>query len=147
MSHHPRRPGSGVKDWHNRPVSDTVELERAVVSARAAVDGPAPGPREDADRLSTTGARALASLRRFETHPASLRPPGGAPDELGNARHDVRAAMQTVLAQLELIPIAWDGWKAAQRATALKDLERAEREVGGAVSRFLEAASRPRLRP
>jgi hypothetical protein len=128
-------------------VSDATELERAVSVARATVDGPAPGPREDAQRLSAVGARAVDTLRRFEAHPASGRPPEGAQDDLGDSRHDVRAAAQTVLAQLELIRIAWDGWKAAQRAAALTDLERAADEADAAASLFLQAAGRTRLRP
>lgn len=118
-----------------------------MTSARAAVDGPAPGPREDANRVSAAGGRAVAALRRFEAHPGSRRPPAGPVDDLRDARHDVRATAQTVLAQLELIRIAWDGWKAAQRATALHDLERAAQEAGGAVSHFVEAAAEPRVRP
>jgi hypothetical protein len=128
-------------------VSEAAELQRAVASARAAVDGSAPRHGEEVERLAAAGGRAVAWLRRFEAHPASLRPPVGAPDDLREVRHDLRSAAQTVLAQLDLIAIAWRGWDAAQREVALADLEGAEEEVGGAASIFLDAARRPQLRP
>jgi hypothetical protein len=52
------------------------------------------------------------------------------------ARHDVRAAAQAVLAQLELISIAWPAWDAATRSETLGELEESTRQLVDQAERF-----------
>ena len=47
----------------------------------------------------------------------------GVADPLREARHDVRAAAQAVLGQLELIGLAWTSWDAEAQAAVLGELE------------------------
>lgn len=127
-------------DCHNQAVSEVAELERALAEATAVLaEGPAPDPRQQ-ELLARAGADAVRHFRRFEVHPASLRPAAAATaDPLRDARHDVRAAAQTVLAQLELINLAWSRWDAATRAELLDDLEESGRRLADDVERCIRA--------
>ncbi|MGD0833418.1 MAG: hypothetical protein ABSA40_03200 [Candidatus Dormibacteria bacterium] len=121
-------------------MSEVAELERAMAEAAAAMAG-APGadPRQQ-EMVARAASAAVRSFRRFEAHPASLRPPGGTQDPLRDLRHDVRSAAQTVLAQLEMIGLAWSSWDAAMRAELLDDLTDSERRLAADVDRCLTRA-------
>jgi hypothetical protein len=121
-------------------MSEVAELERALAEAVARLAGvPDPDPRQQ-DVVARAGAAALRSLRRFDAHPVSLRPEGGGADPLRDVRHDVRSAAQTVLAQLELITLAWSSWDQAVRTELLDDLEESGRRLAGDVERCITAA-------
>lgn len=125
----------GFLPRHNQAVSETQELERAVAEAAAAVRGETSGDPDEAARLAHAGAAAVEALRRFDAHPVSTRPGAGAVDPHRDQRHDVRAAAQTVLAQLELIGLAWSSWNAGSRQTLLQELDDASRELEELVRR------------
>ncbi|MGA8015028.1 MAG: hypothetical protein WCB85_03830, partial [Candidatus Dormiibacterota bacterium] len=86
-------------------------------------------------RLARAGAAAVEALRHFDAHPVSTRPGAGAVDPHRDERHDIRAAAQTVLAQLELIGLAWPSWNAGSRQTVLQELADASRELEELVRR------------
>ena len=110
-------------------------MERAVAEAAAVVSGGTSGDPGEAARLVRAGAAALEALRQFDAHPVSTRPGAGAADPHREQRHDVRAAAQTVLAQLELIGLAWPSWNGGSRQTVLGELDDASRELEELVSR------------
>jgi hypothetical protein len=64
----------------------------------------------------------------------------GVPDPLREARHDVRAAAQAVLGQLELIGLAWTSWDAEAQAAVLGELEESCRELADEAGRFTREA-------
>lgn len=116
-------------------MSEVADLERAVEGASAAVAAGTAGDAGAVARVARAGAAALAIYRRFEASPLARRPRDGATaDRTRMARHDVRAAAQGVLAQLELITLAWMSWNATTRDAMLGELEAAgvelERTVG-----------------
>ena len=110
-------------------------MERAVAEAAAVVSGRTSGDPGEAARLARAGAAAVEALRRFDAHPVSTRPAAGAVDPHREQRHDIRAAAQTVLAQLELIVLAWPSWNGGPRQTILSELDDASRELEELVSR------------
>lgn len=119
-------------------MEEADELVRALGDAGLALEAEPSTDPADPARLSRVGAGAVASLLSFEGHLASGRPPIGAADPLREARHDVRAAAQTVLAQLELISLAWAAWDGPTRAVVIDELEDAadelERQVEGCIA-------------
>ena len=114
-------------------MAEPDELTRALGEAVADLARAASTDPAHPDRLSQAGATAIASLRSFAAHPASRQPPAGSADPLRDARHDVRAAAQTVLAQLELISLAWPSWDKATRDEVVEELEDAGRELSRQV--------------
>ena len=108
--------------WHNQAVSDAEALEWALQAAMAAADQGTP-----TDRLARAGTAAILALAACEAQATWFRPAAGAPDPQMASRHDVRAAAQAVLAQLELIGIAWPAWDAATRGEMLGELEESTR--------------------
>jgi hypothetical protein len=56
------------------------------------------------------------------------------------SRHDVRAAAQAVLAQLELIGIAWPAWDAATRGEMLGEVEESTRLLVDQAEHFSRSA-------
>ncbi len=131
------RPEARIRDggWHNRRVSEVADLERAVDDASAAVAADSANDAGAVARVARAGAAALAIYRRFEASPLVRGPRDGtAADRTRVARHDIRASAQGVLAQLELITLAWMSWNATTRDAMLGELEAAgvelERTVG-----------------
>ncbi len=125
----------GFLPRHNQAVSESEEMERAVAEAAAVVRGGTSGDPGEAVRLAQAGAAAVEALRHFDAHPVSTRPGAGAVDPHRDERHDIRAAAQTVLAQLELIGLAWPSWNAGSRQTVLQELADASRELEELVRR------------
>jgi len=121
-------------------VSDTEALEWALKAARAAADEGTPTDRHVADRLARAGTTAIEALQACEQQATWFRPEAGAPDPQLVTRHDVRTAAQAVLAQLELIGIAWPAWDAATRAETLGELEDSTRQLVEQAERFKRAA-------
>jgi hypothetical protein len=126
--------------WHNQAVSDTEALEWALKAAKAAADEGTPTDRHVLDRLERAGATALQALQACEAQATWFRPAAGDPDPQLLTRHDVRAATQAVLAQLELIGIAWAAWDAATRAETLGELEDSTRQLVDEAERFNRGA-------
>jgi hypothetical protein len=121
-------------------VSDAEALESALRAARAAADEGTPTDRHVADRVARAGTAAIRALQACEAQATWFRPAAGAPDPQLVTRHDVRSASQAVLAQLELIGIAWPAWDAATRGEMLGELEEATRELIEQAARFNRAA-------
>lgn len=89
-------------------------------------------------RLTDAGAAALAALRRFDRSPLSHPPEAGAGEDTAReGRHDVRAAAQGVLAQLELIALAWRSWSASTRDAMLDELGGAAADLEQRVRHLL----------
>ena len=115
--------------------SEAEKLERALELARAVVVEVAPSGLDVPGRLGWAGSSAVESLRACELRPA-WSPPAGALDLLRGARHDVRAAAQSVLGQLELIGLAWRSWDEETRSVMLDELEADSRELMDQARRF-----------
>jgi hypothetical protein len=112
------------------------DLALAVAAARARLEGVAGAGPADAARLVSAGEAGLRAMRRFERRAVSASPPATGPDEAGRrARHDVNAAAQTVLAQLELIALAWESWDPPTRDGMLDGLEASVAELAEEVAR------------
>jgi hypothetical protein len=126
--------------WHNQAVSDAEALEWALKAARAAANEGTPTDRHVAGRLARAGTTAIRALQACEAQETWFRPAAGAPDPHLVARHDVRAAAQAVLAQLELIGIAWPAWDAATRSETLGELEESTRQLVDQAERFSRSA-------
>ena len=121
-------------------MSDSEALEWALQEAKAAVNpGGSPDP-EVSDRVARAGAAAVEGLRSCEARPAWRLQLPGVPDPLREARHDVRAAAQAVLGQLELIGLAWTSWAFDARAAVLGELEDSCRELADEAVRFTREA-------
>ncbi len=119
-------------------MSEVADLERAVDGASAAVAAGAAGVAGAVARVARSGAAALAVYRRFEASPLARRPrDGDVADRTRMARHDVRAAAQGVLAQLELITLAWMSWDATTRDAMLGELEAASADLEQRVGDLL----------
>lgn len=127
--------------WHNQAVSDAEALEWALDAARAAADQGTPTDRGVAGRLARAGTTAIEALQACEAQATWFRPAAGDPDPQLAARHDVRAAAQAVLAQLELIGIAWPAWDAVTRSEMLGELEESTRQLAHQSERFSSSAS------
>ena len=84
---------------------------------------------------------ALDAARAAAAQATWFRPAAGAPDPQLLTRHDVRAAAQAVLAQLELIGIAWPAWDAVTRSEMLGELEESTRQLVDQSERFSSSAS------
>jgi hypothetical protein len=124
-------------------VPEVDDMETAVALAQRAVAAGA-GDRRAAERLTQAGTAALDALRSFTSHPLSMRPPEGAPaDPLRERRHDVRAAAQTVLSQLELMAMAWRSWSRDTRGAVLDELDEAAGELTRQVDGCLAAPGQP----
>jgi hypothetical protein len=121
-------------------VSDAEALEWALQAAVAAADQGAPTDRHVADRLARSGTAAIEALAACEARETWFRPAAGAPDPQLVARQDVRAATQAVLAQLELIGIAWPAWDAVTRSERLGELEEATRRLVDQADHFSRSA-------
>jgi hypothetical protein len=118
-------------------VSDIEALEWALRAATtAAGQGASPDSRLS-ERMAQVGTAAIESLRNCETHPAWRLQMPGAPDPMLETRHNVRAAAQEVLGQLELIGLAWSSWDEPTRGEMLADLERVARELTDHAQRFV----------
>jgi hypothetical protein len=117
-------------------VSDAEALEWALRAAREAADQVTPTDPHVVERLASSGTAALLALRSCEARETWFRPAAGEPDPQLVTRHDVRAAAQAVLAQLELIGIAWPAWDAATRGEMLGELEEASRQLVAQAARF-----------
>jgi len=126
--------------WHNQTVSDAEALELALQAATAAADQGTPTDRHVADRLARAGTAAIEALAACEAQATWFRPAAGAPDPQMASRHDVRAAAQAVLAQLELIGIAWPAWDAATRGEMLGELEESTRLLVDQAEHFSRSA-------
>jgi hypothetical protein len=122
-------------------VSDAEALEWALDAARAAADQGTPADRGVDDRLARAGTTAIEILQACEAQATWFRPAAGAPDPQLLTRHDVRAAAQAVLAQLELIGIAWPAWAAVTRSEMLGELEESTRQLVDQSERFSSSAS------
>jgi len=122
-------------------VSDAEALEWALRAAREAADQVTPTDPHVVERLASSGTAALLALRSCEARETWFRPAAGEPDPQLVTRHDVRAAAQAVLAQLELIGIAWTAWDAATRAETLGELEDSTRQLADRAERFNRVAS------
>ncbi len=128
------------KRWHNQAVSDAEALEWALQAALAAAKQGTPTDRHVADRLARSGTAATVALTACEARATWFRPAAGAPDPQLVARHDVRTAAQAVLAQLELIGIAWPAWDAVTRSEMLGELEESARQLVDQADRFSRGA-------
>lgn len=117
------------------PVSEVSDLEQAVADAVETLTAPADAHPGSARLVGLAGEGAVRALRRFQAHPASRRPGEGGPDPLKELRHDVRAAAQTVLAELELIALGWPSWDDSTRDGMLGELADACRLLDGLVDR------------
>ena len=117
-------------------MSDAEALEWALRAAREAADQVTPTDPHVVERLASSGTAALLALRSCEARETWFRPAAGEPDPQLVTRHDVRAAAQAVLAQLELIGIAWPAWDAATRGEMLGELEEASRQLVAQDARF-----------
>ncbi|MGD1053090.1 MAG: hypothetical protein ABR950_04605 [Candidatus Dormibacteria bacterium] len=117
-------------------MSDAEALEWALRAAREAADQVTPTDPHVVERLASSGTAALLALRSCEARETWFRPAAGEPDPQLVTRHDVRAAAQAVLAQLELIGIAWPAWDAATRGEMLGELEEASRQLVAQAARF-----------
>jgi hypothetical protein len=121
-------------------MADVEDLEQAVADATAALTSEAGADSVGAGRVAHAGAVAVADYRRFDAHSVSKRPPeGSTTDPHREARHAVRAAAQTVLAQLELITLAWTAWDPPTRDEMVHELEAAGRELGERVRQLVGA--------
>ena len=119
----------------DHPPSEAEKLERALELARAVVVEVIPSGLDVPGRLGWAGSTAVESLRACESRPA-WSPPAGALDLLRGARHDVRAAAQSVLGQLELIGLAWPSWDEATRSVMIDELEADSRQLMDQARRF-----------
>ncbi len=115
--------------WHNQVVSDAEALGWALDAAKAAAGQGAGDDLSATDRLARAGTTAIEAMQACEARATWYRPGAGAPDPQLVARHDVRAAAQAVLAQLELIGIAWPAWDASTRSEMLSELEESTRQL------------------
>lgn len=126
--------------WHNQAVSDTEALEWALKAAVAAADQGAPTDRHVAGRVARSGTAAIEAVAGCEARGTWFRPAAGDPDPQLVARHDVRAAAQAVLAQLELIGIAWPAWDAVTRSEMLGELEESTCQLVDQADHFSRSA-------
>jgi len=118
-------------------VSDTEALEWALQAATTAADHGATSDLHVSERVAQAGSAAIESLRSCETHPAWRLQMPGVPDPLLETRHDVRAAAQAVLGQLELIGLAWASWDRSTQSEMLGELEDSSRELASQAQRFI----------
>jgi hypothetical protein len=117
-------------------MSDSEALGWALQSALTAADQALPPDRDGADRMARVGAAAMESLLGCESRPGWRLQMPGVPDPMRAARHEVRAAAQMVLGQLELIGLAWASWDAATRAEMLDQLEDSGRQLTDHARQF-----------
>jgi hypothetical protein len=117
-------------------MSDSEAMGWALQAATTAVGQDGSPEQDGGGRVERAGSAAVEALLSCEARPAWRLQMPGVPDPMRNARHEVRAAAQAVLGQLELIGLAWASWDPATRTEMLEQLEESCRQLDEQAQRF-----------